>query len=195
MSVATGIFLCQVVKIRPLPGSNITKLVEFLLPGMALTKIQKQKIINDLKEKFARQKAIVFADFKGLKVKDLSQLRKAMKKQDCELKVAKKTLISLVLKEKKIDIDVKKMAGEIVLGFGYKDEILPFKLFYGFSKTNENLKILGGLTDGEIVDKEKALALGQLPSRDELLVRLMVNVLKGNLRNLVYALSQIKGQA
>lgn len=162
---------------------------------MALTKIQKQKIINDLKEKFARQKAIVFADFKGLKVKDLFRLRKEMKKQNCELKVAKKTLISLVLKEKKIEIDMKKLDGEIVLGFSYKDEILPFRLLHDFSRTNENLKILGGLTDGEIVDKEKALALGQLPNRDELLVRLMVNVLKGNLRNLVYALSQIKGQA
>lgn len=173
---------------------------------MALTKVQKQKILKDLKEKVDRQKAIVFADFKGLKVKDLSNLRKEMKKKDCELKVAKKTLISSVFKEKKIKgVDVKKLEGEIALGFGYKDEILPFKLLYEFSKGNENLKVLGGLIGQEFIDKEKANELGQLPGHKELLARLvgsisaplsgMVNVLQGNLRNLVYVLSQIKGQA
>jgi len=161
---------------------------------MALNKTQKQKIISDLKEKVEKQKAIVFAAINGLKVKDLSLLRKQMKKNDCELKVAKKTLISKVFQNKKIGFDAKKLEGEIALGFGYKDEVLPFKTLYDFSKNHESLKILGGILGIEILDKNKAMELGQLPTRDELLVRLMVNVLKGNLRNLVYALSQIKGQ-
>ena len=160
------------MKIRPLPGSNIIKLVEFLLPGMALTKTQKQKIINDLKEKIAGQKAMVFAAITGLKVKDLASLRKKMKEKDGELKVAKKTLISLVFKEKKIEIDPKKLEGEIAVGFGYQDEISPFKTLYDFSKENENLKILGGLIGKEFLEKEKAIELGQLPSREELLARL-----------------------
>jgi len=171
---------------------------------MPLNKTQKQKILDALAEKIEKQKAIVFADFKGLKVKNLSLLRKEMKKKECELKVAKKTLISAALKAKNIEADVKKMEGEIVLGFSYKDEISPFKLLYEFSKNNENLKILGGLIGKEVISKEKAVVLGQLPSRDELLARMvgslaspisgMVNVLQGNLRNLVYVLSQIKGQ-
>jgi len=59
---------------------------------MALTKEQKQKIISELKEKISRQKAIVFADFTGIGVKELSRLRKEMKEKECEFKVAKKTL-------------------------------------------------------------------------------------------------------
>jgi len=170
---------------------------------MALTKTQKQKIIDDLKEKIDRQKSVVFADFKGLKVKDLSSLRKEMKKKECELKVAKKTLISSAFKAKKIEgIDVKKLEGEILLGFGYQDEILPFKTLYQFSKDNKNLKILGGLMGQEFIDKEKANELGQLPSRGELLARLvgsissplsgMVNVLQGNIKGLLYILKQAK---
>jgi len=172
---------------------------------MALTKAQKQKILDDLKDKVARQKAMVFADFKGLKVKDLSALRREMKKQKCELKVAKKTLISAALKANNFEVDVKKLEGEIALGLGYQDETLPFRLLYEFSKKHENLKVLGGLFGQEIINKEKAIFLGQLPGREELLARLvgtmkapvsgMVNVLQGNLRNLVYVLSQIKGQA
>ena len=161
---------------------------------MALTKTQKQKILSDLKEKVEKQKAIVFAAITGLKVKDLALLRKQMRSRDCELKVAKKTLISKVFQGKKINFDVKKLEGEVALGFGYKDEVLPFKTLHDFAKDHENLKILGGIMGTEILEKSKAIEFGQMPTRDELLVRLMVNVLKGNLRNLVYALSQIKGQ-
>ena len=169
---------------------------------MALTKIQKQKIINDLKEKVDKQKSIVFADFKGIKVKDLTKLRREMKKNDCELKVAKKTLISLVLKEKKVGVDMKKFEGEIVLGFSYKDEVLPFKLLHEFSKGNENLKILGGLVGQELIDKGKAVVLGQLPSKQELLGKLVGSIkapisnlvydLQYNLKGLVYLLTKIK---
>ena len=161
---------------------------------MALNKAQKQEILSDLKEKVDKQKAIVFAAITGLKVKDLSNLRRLMRSKDCELKVAKKTLISKVFQGKKIDFNAKKLEGEIALGFGYKDEVLPFKTLYDFAKDHEHLKILGGVLGTEILEKGKAIELGQLPTRDELLVRLMVNVLRGGLRNLSYALSQIKGQ-
>ena len=169
---------------------------------MALTKVQKQKIISDLKEKVDRQKSIVFADFQGLKVKDLTQLRREMKKIDGELKVAKKTLISKVLQEKKINFDVKKLSGQILLGFGYQDEISPFKTLYKFSKEHEKLKLLGGLVGQEIIEQEKAIFLGQLPAKEELLARIVaslaaplsgiVNVLQGNIKGLVYVLSAIK---
>ncbi|MDO8601129.1 MAG: 50S ribosomal protein L10, partial [bacterium] len=120
---------------------------------MPLTKEEKKQIIEELKEKIDRQKSIVFADFTGLEVKDLSNLRKKIKKQNGELKVAKKTLISLALKEKNIKFNAKQLQGEVVMGFGYKDEISPFKIIYDFSKVNDKLKILGGLIAGEFYDK------------------------------------------
>ena len=169
---------------------------------MALTKTQKQKIVDDLKEKVDKQKSIVLASIVGVKVKGLTRLRKEMKKQDCELKVAKKTLISLAFKGKKIDIDTKKLEGEVALSFGYRDEILPFKILYDFSKEDENLKILGGLIGQELLTREKAIELAQLPTKEELLARLvgsifspisgLVNVLQGNIKGLMYALSAIK---
>ncbi len=168
---------------------------------MPLSKAQKQKVISDLKDKISRQKAIVFGDIKGVKVGDLTRLRRQIKENGGELKVAKKTLTSLVFKENNIDIDLKKISGEIALGFGYKDEISPFKAFYNFSKENENLKILGGLMEGKPLTQEEALALAKLPGRQELLARLVggisapasgfVSVLQGNLRNLVYLFSQL----
>ncbi len=169
---------------------------------MPLTKDQKTKIVEELNDKISRQKAIVFGDIAGVKVSDLTALRKEMKKSDGELKVAKKTLIAKALKENQIDIDLKKIKGEIALGFGYGDEIAPFRNFYNFSKDNENLKILNGLIGGEFYEQEQALALAKLPGRQELLGKAVscissplsgiVGVLQGNIRNFVYLLSELQ---
>src|SRR3989344_8935835 len=140
---------------------------------MALTKIQKKEIIEEVRDKFNRQKSVVFADFTGIKVADLSRLRKKIKETSGELKVVKKTLISLLMKERGIDFDPKKLMGEIILAFGYKDEVSPFKLLYDFSKTNDKLKLLGGLIAKEVYGKEKAVELAQMPSREELAAKLL----------------------
>jgi len=169
---------------------------------MALTREQKQKIIEDLKEKIAKQKAMILVDFTGLKVKDLSNLRKKLKAADNELKIAKKTLLELSLKRASLEIEMKKLKGEIALVFGYKEEVSPAKIVYQFSQENPNLKILGGFLENKFREAEEIIALAKLPTREELLTKLvdsisapisnLMNVLQGNLRDLIYILSQIK---
>ena len=169
---------------------------------MALTKEQKQKTLKELEEKIDKQKAIAFANIAGLKVEDLTKLRKTMKKQDCELRVAKKTLITLALKEKGLPVDLKKMQGEIALAFAYKDEVAAFQILYDFLKEHEQLKILGGLIAKEFLGEEKALILAQLPTRDQLLAKLvgsiasplsgLVSVLQGNIKGLINVLAKAK---
>ena len=121
---------------------------------MALTRQQKQKVIEDLGEKIERQKSIVFVNFFGTKVKDISKLRKEMKEKGCELKVVKKTLLKIALKKKKIEL-TKELPGEIGLGFGYQDLIAPFKILDNFSKENTSLKIIGGFV-GKFIGEEEA---------------------------------------
>jgi large subunit ribosomal protein L10 len=176
--------------------------VQTIFYFMALTKTQKQKALSDLKDKIARQKALVLASISGVKVKDLARLRKEIKAQGGELKVAKKSLISLAFKEKKINIDAKKLEGEVVLGFGYSDEILPFRALFNFAKGNENLKILAGIIGQDVFTKEKAIELAQLASKTELLARAVasinapvvnfVYVLQYNLKGLIYLFTKIK---
>jgi large subunit ribosomal protein L10 len=169
---------------------------------MPLNKSQKKKIIEDLKEKITKQKIFFFVDLKGLKVKDLSNLKKRLKKVDSQIKVSKKTLLRLALKEKGIELDTKKLEGEIASVFGFKDEILPAKTTYQFSLENKNLKILGGYFSGKIMGAEEIKSFAQLPTKEELLGRLvgsisapvsnLVYVLNANTKGLIYALSAIK---
>ena len=75
---------------------------------MAITKEKKQEIVKDLTEKIGNQKSMVFIDYAGTSVQNLSILRKSLRAAGNELKIAKKTLIDLALKEKKIEADVSK---------------------------------------------------------------------------------------
>lgn len=171
---------------------------------MALTKTQKQKIIEDLKEMLSRQKAIILVGISGLKVKDISQLRKKLKAIDGNLRVAKKTLIELAFKENNLKFDKDKFREEIALAFGFKDEIEPVKIVYQFSRENENLKILGGYLESNFKEAQEIITLAQLPSREELLARLvgsisspisgLINVLQGNIKGLIRVLAQVKTQ-
>lgn len=169
---------------------------------MALNKEQKQKTLEELREKIGRQKAIAFANIAGLKVQDLTKLRREMKKQDCELRVSKKTLAGIALKEKGFTVDFKKMEGEIALAFGYADEVSVFRTLYNFIKEHEQLKILGGLVENDFLGQEKAVILAQLPTREQLLAKLvgsissplsgLVFVLQGNIKGLINVLAKAK---
>jgi len=169
---------------------------------MPRTKAQKQKILDDLKDKVARQKAILLVGITGLKVKDLSALRKKLKGVDANIQVVKKTLVEKALKEQKLEFDKKGMKTEVALVFAFGDAIAPAKTVYQLSKENEALKILAGYIGNQPKDAEYIITLAQLPSREEILARLvgsiaspisgLVNVLQGNIKGLLQVLTQIK---
>jgi large subunit ribosomal protein L10 len=169
---------------------------------MAISKDKKKEIVKSLGEKVAKQKAMVFADFTGLKVKDLSDLKKKLHESGAEFKVAKKTLMTIVFKDKNIAADPKKMQGEVALVMGYADEVSPARVVYEFSKTNKNIKILGGYLENKEIGLAEVQALAMLPSRQQLLANMVGSlssparnfayVLQANITGLVRALSQIK---
>ncbi len=163
---------------------------------MAKTREQKKDIINDLNEKMKLQKAIVLVDFSKIEAKKVFQLRNELKEAGCILKVVKKTLLEKALeslKQTKLLERIKNIKGQIALVFGFSDEVAPAKICYDFSKKEENLKILAGVFGEDWQDKEQVLALAILPSKPELLAKL-VGVLSAPARNFVYVLNgNIKG--
>jgi len=169
---------------------------------MAITKEQKKKIIEELKEKLEKQKAIVFVDFQNLKASNLFELRRKLEEKDCELKVAKKTLMNLAFKEKGFKVDFEKLEGQLALVFSFKEEILPAKMVYEFAKKFEGPKILGGYMKDEFLQANTMIELAKLPSKEELLARLVGSLrapisnfqmlLKEPSQRLIFALKAIK---
>ncbi|KPJ55002.1 hypothetical protein AMJ47_03015 [Parcubacteria bacterium DG_72] len=169
---------------------------------MPQTKEQKKKSLQELVQNIDKQKSMVFVAYEGLKASDMFKLRNLLKQAGCKILVAKKTLLGIALKDKKIDFKTKDLTGQIALVFGFEDEFSAPKLSYNFSKENENLKILGGFFENKVIDSKEVISLAQIPSKNELLAKVVfsisspvsgfVNALQGNLKNLVFALSAIK---
>jgi len=167
-----------------------------------LTKAQKQQLIEELADKLERQKGLVFTDFRGLKVWEIENLRKELKEAGIEYKVAKKTLIKWALEKAKKKIDISQFKDSVALAFGYQDPITPIKIISKFAREHKHLEILGGLMDDELLTVEGVKELAKIPSRDELLakfvgslkspIRGFINVLEGNIRNLLLIFKQIK---
>lgn len=170
---------------------------------MPLTLNQKKEIILELKENLKKQQGIVLVDFSSLSANDLADLRKELRSMNCLLWVAKKSLIKKALSDEKILSDFM-IDGPAALVFGFDDLITPAKAVYQFTKKHEGLKILGGIWENQLQGSEPILSLAQLPSRADLLTKLvwslrgsitgLVNVLSGPARGLTIALSEIQKQ-
>jgi len=170
-----------------------------------ITKDNKKEIIKDLVDKLSRHKVIVFFDYTGLSVDKFQELRKRLREEEINCHVVKKTLIDLSLEKAglKIPEKIKKVPGQIALVLGYEDEVIPAKILYNFAKENNKIKIIAGIIQGNYLENETIISLAQLPSKQELLVKLigsisgpiygLVNTLQGNLRKLVFVLNNMKG--
>lgn len=167
-----------------------------------LTRTQKEKIVEELSEKFKRAKIALFSDFHGVAVSRAQALRRLLKKDAAEYKVAKKTLLDRALEKAGIGLKTKELQGEISVTFGYGDEVTPAKALAKFNKENETFKLLGGIMGERVLTGKDVLALAKLPTRDILIAQLLgtlqspirglAMVLGGNMRNLVVVLNQIK---
>lgn len=173
---------------------------------MPKTRIQKEATVAELSEKLKKMKAAVLVDYKGLKVKEAQKIREKSWAEQVEYAVVKKTLLKRALQSAGLGsvVDVDKLVGNIGLLTGYNDEVATAKFSAEGAKQFEAFKILGGLMEGKFIDANKIKALASLPSRVELLAKLVgsiqapisgfVNVLAGNLRGLVNVLNAIHEQ-
>ena len=166
----------------------------------------KEEKVASLTERLARAKTITFADYRGLTANQIAQLRAKIKDAGGEMLVEKNTLIRLTLKATKHKIskedEEKLLTGPTATIVAYNDEIAPIK------EIAESNKALGlpvfkfGFFGQDYLDTQSVEKLSKIPGRDVLQAKVVgalnspiygiVTTLGGNLRNLVYALNQIK---
>ena len=169
---------------------------------MPRTKTQKQNILQQITDNLKKQKSLLFVDYKGIGVKDLSQLRRQLKEVGAMFMVAKKTLLSRAFKAQGIENDFKKMEGQIALVYSFEDPLAGIKATHTFAQRRNDIKLLGGYMENQILDASQVNELALLPSKEQLLGQFvrtlaapmqgLVTVFQGNIKGLVIALSAIQ---
>lgn len=165
---------------------------------------EKAASISEIKERFGRAKSMVIAEYRGLDVKEVTELRAKTRTVGVELKVLKNRLTARAAEESDIHGLDKFLEGPNAFAFGYDDPVAPAKVLSEYAKTHEELVIKGGVLDGKVIDAAAIKFLADLPSREVLLGQMLrsmqspisglVNVLQGSIRNLVYALEAVRKQ-
>ena len=169
---------------------------------MPKTREQKDVLVKELTERLKRATSLVFADYRGLPVKDVTVFRALCRKEGVDYLVIKKTLLAKALAAASYaGIDARSVEGELAVTMGYGDEVAPAKIVAQFGKTHP-LKITGGVLEHRMISASDTAALALLPSRLELLAKLVgtvqapisgfVNVLAANMRGLVNTLTAIR---
>lgn len=160
---------------------------------MAITKERKKEIIAKLEKAIADSKSMVFVGFNKLLVKDASEMRRALKKENIGYTVAKKSLFKKVLEETKVKGEVPTIEGELALAFG-DDLIAPARGVYDFQKKLEGkVSIIGGIFDGEYKSKEEMLSIATIPSL-QTLRGMFVNIINSPIQRFTVVLGQVAGK-
>ncbi len=141
---------------------------------MPKTRSQKQDDLKKLTDQLGRMKSVVLATSSGVKVSDVTMLRRQMRSETAEYVVIKKTLLARALKDAGIDYPgLADLKEGIALAFGFADEVAPAKLLSDFRKDHETVNFLGGIVGGTVYSAAEVQALAKLPSRQELLAKLV----------------------
>lgn len=156
--------------------------------------------LADLKDKLGKARSVVFADYAGLTVGQQTVLRAKVAEAGGEFTVAKNTLLKLALSQVNSEqLTVNSLLiGPTAVLFSYRDEVMPLKVMVEFAKGAEKPTVKGGFLGNQELSAEQVLELARLPSKNELLVRLLGrmqspiyglrNVMEGNITKLVLAL-------
>ena len=179
--------------------------VVFFISIMAKSRQQKEETLAKLEQQFEKAKSVVFAQYRGLSVKDMTELRKKLRANNVQLHVAKKTLIKMAAKNKgQKEIPNEDLDGPVVAAFSMGDEMLGAKTLYEFSKTHSAIKLICAIMEGAILSKEKTLEVAKLPSKEELIAKFVgslkapisgfYGVLHNVLSGFVRVVSAYKGQ-
>ncbi len=166
--------------------------------------VDKERIVQQVADKMTEAKSIVIADYRGLKVEEITELRSKLREAGVEYRVIKNTMTRLAAKKVGIEGLDEILTDSNAIAFGLEDAVSPAKILVDFAKDNDKLEVKAGVLDNKVLSLDEVKSLAEIPSREVLLSMVLrgmqgpisglANVLQGTIRNFVYVLDAIKEQ-
>ena len=161
-----------------------------------------QAELAQLTEKLDRAKAVYFTDFLGLDVSSITELRSEFFKASIEFKVAKNTLLKLAAENINLEGLDDFLVGSTAIAISYDEPTAPAKVLKKFTEDHDKPEVKAILFDGEVLDGSEYLKFATLPTKDELLTKLVLMVnspitilartLSSSMTNFVNGLNNLK---
>lgn len=139
---------------------------------MGLNRNEKAEVIDEISAQVAKAQSIVLAEYRGLEVGHITVLRRKARESGVYLRVLKNTLARRAVAGTPFEGLADKMVGPLVYGIS-TDPVAPAKVLNEFAKGNDKLVLKAGAMPNSVLDASGVKALAMMPSRDELLSKLM----------------------
>jgi large subunit ribosomal protein L10 len=153
---------------------------------------QKQTVVAEVAKEVAGAQAIVLAENRGMAVAAMTQLRAKARASGVYFKVVKNTLVRRAVANTPFASLADKMVGPLAYGIG-ADPVAVAKVLNDFAKGNEKFVIAGGAMPGQLMSAKEISALASLPSREELIARLL-GTMQAPIVKLVRTMNEVPGK-
>jgi large subunit ribosomal protein L10 len=152
----------------------------------------KKAVVAEVSAQVANAQTIAVAEYRGIEVTDLTVLRKKARESGVYLRVLKNTLVRRAVADTSFAGLADQMVGPLIYSIS-ADPVAAAKILNDFAKTNDKLVLKGGSYAGKVLDKAGLQALASIPSRDELLSKLLY-VMKAPVTGLAVCLGALAKQ-
>lgn len=159
---------------------------------MSLNLEQKQAVVSEIAAQLGKAQAVIVAEYRGLNVGSVTDLRTKARKSGVYLRVLKNTLARRAVKGTPFEKLSEQMVGPLMYSIS-QDPVAGAKVLSAFAKDNDKFVIRGGAMPNVLMSVTDVKALAMLPSRDELLARLM-GTLQAPVATLVRTMNEVPGR-
>jgi len=150
----------------------------------------KQEAVDVIAAKMRESVSTVVADYRGLNVAQVTELRKQLREAGVEFQVLKNSLLRRATAAAELsDLD-EVLTGPTAVAFSSNDAVAAAKILNDFAKKNDALKLKGGVVEGRVIGESEIKALAELPSREGLL-SMLLSVLQAPVRNFALAVKAV----
>ena len=163
----------------------------------------KRETVAELREALSSSRTLIVSEYRGLSVKELAEIRRALRKQDVTYRVVKNRLMRIAAQDKVGEALAPLLVGATAIAFG-TDESTTAKAVLDATRPYKLVTITGAVLGDRSISADAVRSLASLPSREVLLAKLaggmqapvatLAGLLAANIRNLGYALSQVRDQ-
>lgn len=171
--------------------------------GGIMQKEKKADIIRELRDKFLRARSVVFTEYSGMTVSEMSELRDLLRDFRIEYRVIKNNLARIAAEDTPVSVVGRDAyVGPLGLAIGYDDPLLVVKKILEFSEKNEKLKVRPSVVEGRLLGIEELKEISNLPPREILLSMLLgamesplsrfASLLNATVTNFAYALEALR---
>ena len=158
--------------------------------------------VKELSSSFQKAKAIYFTEYHGLNVEQITKLRSMFFKENVDYKVAKNTLMRIVLENSEISEVDNLLSGSTAVAIAYDEPVAPAKIIKEFNKDFDLPRVKGILFEGEYFEGEQFEKFSDLPSKEELVSKFAIllnspmskflSTINSPMQNLVGLLNNLK---